>query len=102
MQSALQAAMGRLVARDDHRNPLGGGDWRAARAAIAAFYAGRNYTSVWVGESGLTEGGRAALTQLERARDDGLNLSAFALPRDLGPSLAPDAVAEAETTMASA
>jgi L,D-transpeptidase YcbB len=101
-QSALQAALGRLVARDDKRNPLGGGDWRAARAAIAAFYAKRAYTPVWVSENGLTDVGRAALTQLKRARDDGLNLSAFALPRDLGVRLDPEAIAEAETTMASA
>jgi murein L,D-transpeptidase YcbB/YkuD len=102
IQSALQAAMGRLVARDDRRNPLGSGDWRAARGAIAAFYASRAYAPVWVGENGLTEAGRAALTQLKRARDDGLNLSAFVLPRDLGSGLDPDAIAEAETTIASA
>jgi murein L,D-transpeptidase YcbB/YkuD len=102
MQSALQAAMGRLVTRGDKRNPLGGGDWRAARGAIAAFYAGRSYAPVWVSENGLTDAGRAARTQLERARDDGLNLSAFALPRDLGSGLDPDAIAEAETTIASA
>ena len=102
MQSALQAAMWRLVARDDRRNPLGSGDWRAARGAIAAFYAGRAYAPVWVSENGLTDVGRAALAQLERARDDGLNLSAFALPRDLGSGLDPDAIAEAETTIASA
>jgi L,D-transpeptidase YcbB len=101
-QSALQAAMGRLVARDDHRNPLGSGDWRAARAAIAAFYAKRAYTPMWVSENGLTDVGRAALTQLKRARDDGLNLSPFALPRDLGVRLDPASIAEAETTMASA
>jgi L,D-transpeptidase YcbB len=102
VQSALQAALGRLVARDDHRNPLGSGDWRAARGAIAAFYAGRAYAPVWVGENGLTDVGRAALAQLERARDDGLNLSAFVLPRDLRSGLDPDAIAEAETTIASA
>jgi L,D-transpeptidase YcbB len=102
MQSALQAALWRLVARDDHRNPLGSGDWRAARGAIAAFYAGRAYAPVWVNESGLTDVGRAALTQLKRARDDGLNLSAFALPRDLGSGLDPASIAEAETTIASA
>jgi L,D-transpeptidase YcbB len=102
LQSALQAALWRLVARDDRRNPLGSGDWRAARGAIAAFYAGRAYAPVWVGQSGLTDVGRAALAQLERARDDGLNLSAFVLPRDLGSGLDPDAIAEAETTIASA
>ena len=102
IQSALQAALWRLVARDDRRNPLGSGDWRAARGAIAAFYAGRAYAPVWVSETGLTDVGRAALAQLKRARDDGLNLSAFVLPRDLGSGLDPDAIAEAETTIASA
>jgi L,D-transpeptidase YcbB len=101
-QSALRASLERLVARDDHRNPLGSGDWRAARAAIAAFYAKRAYTPMWVSENGLTDVGRAALTQLKRARDDGLNLSPFALPRDLGVRLDPASIAEAETTMASA
>jgi L,D-transpeptidase YcbB len=102
VQSALQATMGRLVARDDKRNPLGSGDWRAARGAIASFYAGRAYAPVWVSETGLTDAGRAALSQLKRAREDGLNLSAFPLPRDLGSGLDPDAVAEAETIIASA
>ncbi|HEY1887182.1 MAG TPA: hypothetical protein VGG86_14220, partial [Roseiarcus sp.] len=102
MQSALQAAMGRLATQGDRRNPLGSGDWRAARGAIAAFYAGRSYAPVWVSENGLTDVGRAALTQLRRASDDGLNLSVFALPRDLGSSLDADAIAEAETTIASA
>ena len=102
MQSALQAAVARLVARSDQPNPLGAGDWRAARAAIAAFYAARDYAPVWVDENGLTDAGRAALSQLERARDDGLDLSAFAPPRGAGADLSPDALAEAETTIASA
>jgi murein L,D-transpeptidase YcbB/YkuD len=101
-QSALQAALWRLVTRDDRRNPLGSADWRAARGAIAAFYAARAYTPVWVSETGLTEAGRGGLTQLKRARDDGLNLTAFALPRDLGSGLDPEAIAQAEITMASA
>jgi L,D-transpeptidase YcbB len=101
-QSALQGAMERLVTRDDKRNPLGSGDWRAARGAIAAFYARRAYAPVWVKEDGLTEIGRAVLSQLKRARDDGLNLSALRLPRDLGSGLDPDAIAEAETTFATA
>jgi len=101
-QSALRTSLERLVTRDDKRNPLGSGDWRAVRAAIAAFYAGRFYAPVWASESGLTDAGRAVLAQLKRARDDGLNLSAFALPRDLGSGLDPDAIAEAETTIASA
>ena len=102
MQSALQAAITRLIARNDGRNPIGSGDWRAARMDIAGFYAARAYAPVWVGGEGLTEAGRAALSQLSEARDDGLDLSAFDLPREIGPGLSPDALAEAEATIASA
>ncbi len=102
MQSALQTAMERLVAHNDRRNPLGSGDWRAARGVIAAFYAARNYTPIWVSEDGLTQAGRAVLSQLERARDDGLDLPVLALPQELGAGLAPDALVEAETRIASA
>jgi L,D-transpeptidase YcbB len=102
VQSALRASLERLVAHDAKRNPLGSGDWRAARGAIAAFYAGRFYAPVWVSETGLTHAGRAVLAQLKRARDDGLNLSAFALPRDPRSGLDPDVIAEAEATIASA
>ncbi len=87
MQSALRAAMERLVTRADRTNPLGSGDWRAARGAIAAFYAARFYAPIWVGEDGLTEAGRSALSQLERAGEDGLDMSAFALPREIGAAL---------------
>ena len=102
MQIALEAATERLVAAADQPNPLGAGDWRAARAAIAFFYAGRDYRPVWVGADGLTQAGRAALAQLERASDDGLSLAGLALPRAIGPGLGPDALAEAETAIASA
>jgi murein L,D-transpeptidase YcbB/YkuD len=102
LESALAAALERLVARGDRPNPLGAGDWLAAREAIAAFYAARDYAPVWVGEDGLTDAGRSALAQLRRAGDDGLDLSQFALPRDVGPGLDVDALAEAETTIASA
>ena len=102
MQIALEAATERLVAAADQPNPLGAGDWRAARAAIAFFYAARDYRPVWVGADGLTQAGRAALAQLERASDDGLSLAGLALPRAIGPGLGPDALAEAETAIASA
>ena len=102
MQSALQAATERLVAEADQPNPLGAGDWRAARAAIAFFYAARDYQPAWVGADGLTQAGRAALTQLKRARDDGLTLPAMALTHEIGAGLGPDALADAETTIAEA
>ena len=83
-QTALQAATERLVAAPDQPNPLGAGDWRAARAAIAFFYAARDYAPVWVGADGLTEAGRAALSQLKRAKDDGLTLPEVAQIREIG------------------
>ena len=101
-QSALEAATERLVAEADQPNPLGAGDWRAARAAIAFFYAARDYEPVWVGADGLTEAGRAALTQLKRAKDDGLTLPALALTHEIGAGLDADALAEAEMAIASA
>jgi L,D-transpeptidase YcbB len=102
MQTALQAATERLVAEADQPNPLGAGDWRAARTAIAFFYAARDFEPIWVGPDGLTQAGRAALAQLERARDDGLSLTGLALPRAIGPGLDSDGLAQAETTIASA
>ena len=102
MQSALREAMERLVTRADRVNPLGSGDWRAARGAIAAFYAARFDAPIWVGEDGLTEAGRSALSQLERAGEDGLDMSAFTLPREIGAGLVPDEIADAETAIASA
>ena len=102
MQSALDTATQRLVSRADQPNPLGGGDWRAARAAIAGFYSERNYEPVWVGKDGLTDAGRAVLAQLERAKDDGLSLAGLSPPRAIGPGLSPDALADAETAIATA
>ncbi|HEY1454818.1 MAG TPA: L,D-transpeptidase family protein [Roseiarcus sp.] len=102
MQAALEAATERLVAEADQPNPLGAGDWRAARAAIAFFYAARDYEPVWVGADGLTQAGSAVLAQLKRARDDGLSLTGLALPRAIGPDLDADGLAEAETAIASA
>ena len=99
--TAIAAALARLIARDS-LNPLGDGDWRAARAAIGAFYADRSFAPVWVDETGLTPAGRAVLAQLERAADDGLNLSAFALPSPSEGRLSPKDLAEAETTIAEA
>ena len=101
-QTALQAATERLVAAPDQPNPLGAGDWRAARAAIAFFYAARDYAPVWVGAEGLTEAGRAALSQLKRAKDDGLTLPGVAQIREIGAGAAPDELAEAETAISAA
>ena len=90
------------MASPDKPDPLGAGDWRAARAAIEAFYAARHYAPAWVGAEGLTPAGRAVVAQLARAADDGLDLIRFAPPRDVAPGLADDALGEAETRIAAA
>jgi|SRR5271166_644221 len=100
--TAIEAALVQLIVHDGPVNPIGAGDWRAARAAIGAFYADRGFRPVWVDEHGLTSAGRAAIARIKRAGEDGLNLSAFPLPRDIGASPAPTDLASAETTISAA
>src|SRR5271166_1964629 len=97
--TALAAALARLIVGES-ANPLGAGDWRSARAAIGAFYAGRGFQPVWVDGNGLTPAGRGALAQLARAAEDGLDLSGLALPRNLGARIDPNELASAETAIA--
>ena len=100
--TAMEAALVRLIVDDAAINPLGEGDWRGARAAIGAFYASHGFAPVWVAQTGLTAAGRAALAQLQRAPDDGLNLSALDLPRHVEAGLPPHDLAQAETAIAEA
>jgi murein L,D-transpeptidase YcbB/YkuD len=102
LPTAVARAIDRLILDDAAVNPLGAGDWREARAAIGAFYAAREFEPIWVDRKGLTAAGHSALSQLRRAAEDGLDLSAFALPADLQPSPPADKLAEAETTIAAA
>lgn len=97
--TALANSVARLIVGNS-RNPLGAGDWAAARAAIGAFYAARGFEPVWVDENGLTRPGRAALGQIGRADQDGLNLSGLAIPKDVAAGLAPDDLAEDEVRIA--
>jgi murein L,D-transpeptidase YcbB/YkuD len=98
----MASALTQLIVRQERINPLGFGDWRAAKAEIGAFYADRIFRPIWVDADGLTAAGRAALTQLARAPEDGLTLSGLALPRNLAGPLNPDALAAAETAIAAA
>ncbi len=100
--NAIAAALTRFILRDDRSNPLGDGDWGAAKAAIGAFYADRGFRPVWVDGDGLTPAGRAATTQLARSDDDGLSLAGLALPRRLVAPLDPEALAAAEVAIAAA
>ncbi len=101
VQTAIAAAAARLIVGNS-ANPLGDGDWRAARAAIGAFYAARGFEPVWVDASGLTSAGRAALAQLGRAAEDGLNLSGVTVPKRVAAGLKPDELAHAEIAIAAA
>ena len=102
LSAAVEAALAALVARDVETSPVGAGDWRAAREAIRAFYAARDFAPVWVAQNGLTPAAASALSRLARADEDGLDLSAFALPN--GPLLdaTPERLAEAETVISAA
>jgi L,D-transpeptidase YcbB len=53
---------------------------RNARLAVGVFYFERGFAPFWTDENGFTAHARAALARLARAQDDGLDLSAFALP----------------------
>ena len=97
--TALAAALARLIVGES-ANPLGAGDWRSARAAIGAFYAGRGFQPVWVDGDGFTPAGRRALAQLARAAEDGLDLSGLALPHNPGARIDPTELASAETAIA--
>ncbi len=100
LPTAIATAVARFIVRDDRVNPLGGGDWPAAKAAIGAFYADRGFRPVWVDADGLTSAGRAGTAQLARASDDGLAPTGLPLPHDLVGPLEPEALAAAEIAIA--
>jgi murein L,D-transpeptidase YcbB/YkuD len=102
MAAALTAALDALVAGDVKASPIGAGNWRDARLAIRAFYAARGFAPVWLDGHGLTPRGQAALRRLERADEDALDLSAFALPVDPPADATPERIAEAEATISAA
>ena len=102
ISAPLQSALAALVAQAATAHPLGAGDWKAACEAVRAFYAARNDAPAWVGPHGLTPGGRSALGRLARAGEDGLDLSAFALPEPSFDATDPDRLAQAETTLSAA
>jgi murein L,D-transpeptidase YcbB/YkuD len=99
---AIDDALAALVARDSAVDPLGAGDWRAARAAIRAFYVERSFAPVWIDDHGLTRAGRATLSRLARAGEDGLDLAAFELPDPAFDDARPERLAQVDTTISAA
>ncbi len=102
LPAAVEAALAALVSQDVAASPVGAGDWRAAREAIRAFYAARDFAPVWVARNGLTPAAASALARLARADEDGLDLSAFALPKGPLPDASPERLAEAEIVISAA
>ena len=100
--TALAAALDSLILRDDKADPLGAGDWRAARAAIGAFYADRGFQPIWIDADGLTPAGRSVFARLARASDDGLDLGAYAAPGLVGGPLSVDERAWTEAAISAA
>ena len=98
---AMGDALTRLILHDGPANPLGEGDWLAARAAIGAFYADRKFEPVWVSVNGLSEAGHVVVRQLGRAAEDGLDIKAFP-PREPKPPLSAADAAAAEVAIAAA
>jgi len=73
------------------------------RAVLAAFYATRIYAPLWISKTGLTDKATAAIAELGRAGDWGLDTRDFAIPTIAAPAgggePAADALAEAELTL---
>jgi len=94
LPAAVEAALAGFVAEKAAASPAGAGDWRAAREAIQDFYAARDFAPVWVTDGGLTGRAEGVLARLRRAGEDGLDLSAFALPEAPLSDLSPARLAE--------
>lgn len=68
------------------------------RAALTAFYEARRGNPLWVTENGLNDRANAAIAEISRADDWGLNAADFQLPRISG-NASPAALADAEVTL---
>lgn len=83
LQVALQEQVRRMLAAPIARAAAGqtpASGLRREREAIAAFYEARAYAPLWIEGDGFRSGARAAITRLERARDDGLDIAQYPLP----------------------
>lgn len=100
--SLLDPARRSLVAAlDDWANApeaRGSAERRRVRSALADAYRARDYAPFWMEAGGLNAAGVAALTRLNAAGEDGLDLRAYPIPAADG--VAPMAVAELAVTEA--
>ncbi|MGI9404317.1 MAG: L,D-transpeptidase family protein, partial [Hyphomicrobium sp.] len=94
-QDPLRSALQDKLAANTNKGNL---TVRADRAVLAEYYAARKYKPVWIDGDGLKPRSKAAIAEIEKAGDWGLNASTFALPA-LGATNA-KALADAEITLA--
>ena len=102
LASEIHAALDGFVAADPTHPPIGAGDWSAARKAIAAFYADRNYAPLWTDGDHLRVGAKSALARLAKAGDDGLDLASSPRPSADWSDGAPSAQAKADIEISAA
>jgi murein L,D-transpeptidase YcbB/YkuD len=98
----VRGALDRFVGAEPAGHPIGAGDWSAARKAIAAFYAERNYAPLWMDGDHLSVGAKSALSRLAKAGEDGLSVSGSVKPTADWSDRAPSAQAEADVEISAA
>ena len=103
LQVALRAAVERIEAAPLGRAAPGQtpvAALRREREAIAAFYEARAFSPLWIAGETFSPAARSALARIERAREDGLDLSQYpAAPLD---DSSPEAMARAELALSQA
>jgi L,D-transpeptidase YcbB len=71
-------------------------DRKKERAAVEAFYAGRGYAPIWIGDGVVNERAKATIARLKAADTDGLEPSDYPTPDFKAAADRPEALAEAE------
>ena len=71
-------------------------DRKKERAAVDAFYAGRGYAPIWIGDGIANEHAKATIARLKAADSDGLDPSDYATPDFKAAADRPEALADAE------
>lgn len=98
----VEAAIESMLTEKVEGKPTGARDWRAARAAIGVSYLMRGFAPLWTNEGGFTPAARAAIARLNRAQDDGLDLSALPIPVVGRSAPTPAQLAQADVTLSEA
>ncbi len=91
---AIQSKLGNEAKGDEYD--------RADQEALKAFYEAGDFAPVWVGDNGLNAKAKAAIAEIRKADDWGLDAGAFALPDDARASQAsanPESLADTEVTL---